>query len=84
MEQEQFSKFRHKAVHELMDLNELCEKEYGISSWPKWEYDLDRGTLAFIQDGVPRVLHRFRLWERLPFPAGRGFGDGRTKASPPK
>lgn len=56
MEPELFSKFRHKAVHELMDLNELCEKEYRISSWPKWEYDLDRGTLAFTQDGVPRVL----------------------------
>jgi len=25
MEPERFSKFRHKAVHELMDLNELCE-----------------------------------------------------------
>jgi uncharacterized protein DUF6882 len=56
MEPGQFSKFRHKAVHELMDLNELCEKEYRISSWPKWEYDLDRGTLAFTQDDVPKVL----------------------------
>lgn len=43
-------------MHELMDLNELCEKEYRISSWRKWEYDLDRGTLAFTQDGVPKVL----------------------------
>ncbi|HXW56371.1 MAG TPA: hypothetical protein VEJ67_11520 [Candidatus Cybelea sp.] len=56
MEPEQFSKFRHQAVHELMDLNELCEKEYHISSWPKWEYDLDRGTLAFTRDGVLKVL----------------------------
>src|ERR1700730_18908249 len=56
MEPGQFSKFRHKAVHELMDLDELCEKEYRISSWPKWEYDLDRGTLAFTQEGVPKVL----------------------------
>jgi len=56
MEPEQFSKFWHKAVHELMNLNELCEKEYRISSWPKWEYDLDRGTLAFTQDGLPKVL----------------------------
>ena len=56
MEPEQFSEFQHKAVHELMDLNEMCEKEFRISSWPKWEYDLDRGTLAFTQDGVPKVL----------------------------
>src|SRR5215471_10510815 len=56
MEPEEFSKFRHEAVHELMDLNELCEKEYRISSWPRWEYDFDRGTLTFTQDGVPKVL----------------------------
>ena len=56
MEAEQFSEFRHKAVHELIQLNELCEKEYRISSWPRWEYDFDRGTLAFTQDGVPKVV----------------------------
>ena len=56
MEQESFSKFRHKAIHELMDLNELCEREFRISSWPRWEYDLDGGTLTFSEDGVPKVV----------------------------
>jgi hypothetical protein len=68
MEREQFSKFRHEAVHELKDLNDLCEKEYRISSWPNWEYDLARGTLAFTQ-----VVG-------TTFPAGGGVGDGQMKA----
>ena len=56
MEPEQFLKFRHESVHELMRLNELCEQEFHISSWPRWDYDLDFGTLTFSQDGVPRVV----------------------------
>jgi uncharacterized protein DUF6882 len=56
MEAEQFSEFRHEAVHELMRLNELCEQEFRISSWARWDYDLERGTLTFSQDGKPRVL----------------------------
>ena len=56
MEAQQFSEFRHQAVHELMRLNELCEKEFQISSWPRWDYDFERGTLTFSQEGIPKVL----------------------------
>jgi uncharacterized protein DUF6882 len=56
MDAEQFSAYRHEAVHELMRLNELCEEEFRISTWPRWDYDFERGTLIFSQDGVPRVL----------------------------
>src|SRR5215469_9520447 len=55
MDPDQFSKFRHEAVHELMHLNELCEKNFHISSWPRWEYDLEQGTLIFSEKDVPRV-----------------------------
>ena len=55
MDPEQFSVYRHEAVHELMRLNELCEEEFRISSWPRWDYDFGRGTLTFSQDGVPKV-----------------------------
>ena len=56
MDAEQFSVYRHEAVHELMRLNELCEQEFHISSWPRWDYEFERGTLTFSQDGVPKVL----------------------------
>jgi len=51
-----FSTFLHEAVHRLKDLNEKCEEEFRISSWPRWNYDLDRGTLTFSQDGQPKVV----------------------------
>ncbi len=49
MTEEQFTKFRHEAVHVLMRLNESCESEFHISSWPHWDYDLERGTLTLSQ-----------------------------------
>lgn len=56
MDSRQFSEFRHEAVHQLMRLNELCEGEFKISSWPRWDYNLERGTLTFSANGVPKVL----------------------------
>jgi hypothetical protein len=56
MDAEQFSVYRHEAVHELMRLNEQCEQEFHISSWPRWDYEFERGTLTFSQDGVPKVF----------------------------
>jgi hypothetical protein len=55
MEPQQFSEFRHAAVHELMRLCDSCEEEFHLSSWSRWDYDLKRGTLTFSQDGVPKV-----------------------------
>ena len=56
MDPEQFSAYRHDAVHELMRLNKLCEEQFHISSWPRWDYELERGTLTFSENGVPKVL----------------------------
>jgi hypothetical protein len=56
MKPEEFSAFQHNAVHELMALNERCEEEFHISSWPRWHYDLERETLTFSENGVPKVL----------------------------
>lgn len=56
MEAEEVLDFRHQAVHELMRLNELCGREFHISAWPRWDYDLDRGTLTFSEDSLPKVV----------------------------
>ena len=56
MSPEEFAKFRHDAVHALMRLNESCEREFQISSWPRWDYDFERGTLKFSKDEIPRVV----------------------------
>jgi hypothetical protein len=56
MDAEQFAAYRHEAVHQLMELNEGCEKTHRISSWPRWDYNFDAGTLTFSENGVPRVI----------------------------
>src|SRR5215831_4209353 len=56
MTPDQFSEFRHAAVHELMRLNEHCAEEFQISSWPRWDYDLDLGTLTFSENDLPKVV----------------------------
>lgn len=56
MTPDQYSEFRHRAVHELMDLNERCKEEFRISTWPRWEYDLEQGTLTFSEEGIAKVV----------------------------
>jgi hypothetical protein len=56
MDAEQFAAYRHEAVHQLMELNEGCEKTHRISSWPRWDYNFDAGTLTFSENGVPKVI----------------------------
>jgi hypothetical protein len=56
MDAEQFAAYRHEAVHQLMELNECCEKTHRISSWPRWDYNFDAGTLTFSENGVPKVI----------------------------
>jgi uncharacterized protein DUF6882 len=56
MNPDEFAKFRHDAVHALMRLNESCEREFQISSWPRWDYDFDQATLTFSKDDAPRIV----------------------------
>lgn len=56
MSPEQFSVYRHEAVHQLMRLNEECEKTYQLSSCPRWDYDLEAGTLTFSENGIPKII----------------------------
>ena len=55
MNAEHFATFKHEAIHELRDLNERCDRDLQIFAWPRWDYDLDRGTLTFSRDGVPGI-----------------------------
>jgi hypothetical protein len=56
MTPEEFSKFRHEAVHALMRLNESCDREFSIPSLPQWYYDLEAATLTFSEGGTARVV----------------------------
>lgn len=56
MTAEEFSQFRHESIHSLKRLNEANDKEFRIDSWPRYDYDLDRGTLIFSRDGIAKVV----------------------------
>jgi len=56
LNEREFDEFRHESVHWLTEINENCKNEFRISTWPRWDYDLDRGTLTFSEDGVPKVI----------------------------
>ena len=56
-----FQFFRHSAVDALMRLNERCEKEFQVSSCPRLDYDLERETLTFPENGVPKVLASIQI-----------------------
>lgn len=48
--------WKHEAFHQLMDKQDLLWAQYGISGYPRWDYDVDVGTLIFSDEGVPKVI----------------------------
>lgn len=83
MNSEEFSKFRHDAVHELMRLNDSCEQEFHISSYPRWDYDFARGTLTFSQDGVPKVVALIQVVGTTAESDGTWLWSWANRSSPP-
>ena len=57
----EFETFRHDAVHALMGLNDSCEREFQLSTWPHWHYDLDNATLTFLKNNAARVIASIQL-----------------------
>ena len=55
MKAKEFSFLVQAGVRQLTKLNKECEKEFKISTWPRWRCDLDRGTLTFLQGDEPKV-----------------------------
>lgn len=56
MTDEEFQKYAHDSVHELIDLNEKYHKEFKIGDYGRWDYDLDKAALTFSEKGVPYVV----------------------------
>lgn len=61
MTEEEYEKFQHEAIHALMDLNHACDREFSLSAWPRWNYDLDRGILVFSEDRAPKVIAEIQV-----------------------
>ena len=53
---QEFKEYLHDSVHELIDLNDKYHKEFKIGSYARWDYDFDKATLTFSNEGVPGVI----------------------------
>lgn len=61
MTEEEFAQFRHSAHHELMELNSLCEQQFFVGHWERWDYDGDLGTITFSEGGLAKVIAEVQL-----------------------
>jgi len=53
--------WRHDAVHQLQEKNRRLEAEFRIGAWPRYDYDLDAGTLIFSESGVAKVVAEIQV-----------------------
>lgn len=51
-----YEDWKHEAFHQLMDKQDVLRDQYGIGDYPRWDYDVDAGTLIFSDQGVPKVI----------------------------
>jgi hypothetical protein len=56
-----YPEWKHEAFHQLMDKQEVLKRDYGTSTWPRWDYDVDAGTLVFSKDGEPKVVAEIQI-----------------------
>lgn len=51
-----YAEWKHEAFHELMVKQDVLQRDFGTGAWPRYDYDLDTGTLTFSEEGVVKVV----------------------------
>jgi len=51
-----YADWKHEAFHQLMDKQDALGRDYGTNTWPRYDYDIDAGTLSFSQDGEAKTI----------------------------
>jgi len=51
----------HEAVHQLEEKNARLNSEFRILDWPRFDYDIDAGTLIFSENGAPKVVTEIQV-----------------------
>jgi hypothetical protein len=70
--------WRHFAVHELQANNRTLAAKFKIDDWPRYDYNVDAGTLVFSDTSGPRVRAEIQLAGSTSAAAGDWLGLGRT------
>jgi hypothetical protein len=53
--------WRHDAVHQLQEKNARLKAEFRLHDWPRYDYDVEAGTLIFSDDGIPKVVAEIQI-----------------------
>ena len=53
--------WRHNAVHRLQKMNAMLNATFRLDAWPRFDYDVDAGTLIFSDNGTPKVIAEIQI-----------------------
>ena len=56
-----YSEWRHEAVNLLQEKNDRLKTEFRIDDWPRYDYDVDAGTLTFSDQGIVKVFAEIQI-----------------------
>lgn len=56
-----YPEWRHEAFHALQEKNAALSETYKLGSWPRYDHDLEAGTLIFSDQGVPKVVAEVQI-----------------------
>jgi hypothetical protein len=56
-----YSEWRDDAVQELQEKNAQLGARFRIGDWPRYDYDLDAGTLIFSDHGAAKVIAEIQI-----------------------
>ena len=51
-----YADWRHDAFHQLMEKQDKMAEIYGTNTLPRYDYDVDAGTLTFSENGIVKVI----------------------------
>jgi len=53
--------WKHDAVHQLMDKQEILDRDFKLNQWPRWDYDIDTCSLTFSENGIAKVVAEIQI-----------------------
>jgi hypothetical protein len=56
-----YRSWRHEAVHQLQERNARLKSKFRLDDWPRFDYDVDAGTLIFSEHGAPKVIAEIQI-----------------------
>ena len=80
---EWYPDWRHEAVQELNAKNGRLSTEFKIGAWPRFDYDIQAGTLTFSDRGVAKVIAEIQVAGSTSFKAGNWFWAWANAQIPP-